>query len=249
MKTLAQASYNYYLYFNLPLHILTFFLAYFVELNWTSFIIAYIIIYWFGIQMGFHKLFSHKSWIPKNKFIKYGLGIIGCFGLMGGPVSWARMHRWHHRHSDTDQDPHSPIKGFYHSYLGWLFNPVQVPIFVVKDFLKDSLLLSIEKRCIEIVVLFLITIGIIKLELLFSILLAMILTFHSEMLINTLLHKRIGPNTEPINNLVFSLFSGGGSLHKNHHENAGSSNFSKKWFEIDLSYFFIKFLQKNENRN
>lgn len=244
MKTIQQLSKSYYLKFNIPLQVLFLFLIFFFDINWLAFLIFYISIYWIGVQAGTHKLFSHKSWVPKNNFIKYFIAILGCFGLMGGPITWAKFHRWHHRHNDSDHDPHSPKKGLLFSYFGWLLNPPDVPVFVIKDYIKDKTLIYIEGKCREIVVIGLTAFFIIDINLGLSLLLAMILTFHSEMLINTFLHKKVNENFEPINNLYLSIFSGGGSLHKNHHINAGSPNFSNKWYEFDLSYFFIKLLQK-----
>ena len=42
------------------------------------------------------------------------------------PFFWIATHRDHHRHSDTERDPHSPSgaggrwRGFWHAHLGWL---------------------------------------------------------------------------------------------------------------------------------
>jgi cytochrome b involved in lipid metabolism len=34
--------------------------------------------------------------------------------------SWAQDHRLHHRHTDTDKDPHNAERGFFYSHIGWL---------------------------------------------------------------------------------------------------------------------------------
>jgi len=33
--------------------------------------------------------------------------------------TWARVHRTHHKFSDTDKDPGSINRGFFHSSIGW----------------------------------------------------------------------------------------------------------------------------------
>ena len=39
-----------------------------------------------------------------------------------GPLWWVIHHRLHHKHSDTSNDPHSPVvDGFIHGHMGWLF--------------------------------------------------------------------------------------------------------------------------------
>jgi len=244
MKSLTDVSKIYYLKFNLPLQILFLILLPFVGINIFYFLIFYVLIYWAGIQAGFHKLFSHKSWEPKNKFIKYSLAVLGCFGLMGGPITWARIHRYHHAHSDTNLDPHSPSKGFYISYFGWLLQPMDVPVFVIRDYLKDNQLIKIEKLCRQLVLVTLAIVFLISPTIGMSLLAAMILTFHSEMLVNSLLHKKVNEEYTAINIPWLAVLSGGSTLHKNHHTNPGNSNLKNKWFEVDPSYQIIKFLEK-----
>lgn len=33
---------------------------------------------------------------------------------------WVRDHRLHHKHSETDADPHNAKRGFFFSHVGWL---------------------------------------------------------------------------------------------------------------------------------
>lgn len=33
---------------------------------------------------------------------------------------WARDHRLHHKHVDTNADPHNATRGFFFSHIGWL---------------------------------------------------------------------------------------------------------------------------------
>lgn len=244
MNLIKSLSRKYYLGFNIPLHILFLICLWFYNINFIYFCFFYILVYWIGIQAGSHKLFSHRSWESRNEFIKYFLAIISCFGLMGGPISWARMHRWHHANSDTNKDPHSPLKGFYFSYFGWLLDPPNVPVFTIRDHLKDKILIKIEERCREFVILGLVITFIISNELGTSLLAAMICTFHSEMLVNAFLHKKIHDKYHPVNNLFFMIISGGSSLHQNHHKFASSPNFRLKRYEIDMSFQFIKMLRK-----
>ncbi len=38
----------------------------------------------------------------------------------GTPVQWAGNHRYHHLHTDTALDPHSPLhQGFWYAHVGW----------------------------------------------------------------------------------------------------------------------------------
>jgi len=36
------------------------------------------------------------------------------------PSKWIRVHRTHHRFTDTCADPHNANRGFFFSHVGWL---------------------------------------------------------------------------------------------------------------------------------
>lgn len=42
--------------------------------------------------------------------------------LQGDPLEWVSSHRYHHLHTDTPLDPHSPYEGFWWSHAGWLLD-------------------------------------------------------------------------------------------------------------------------------
>jgi stearoyl-CoA desaturase (delta-9 desaturase) len=247
MKTLKTESKIYYLLFNLPLQITCIISMFFITnivTYFITFIVSYIIIYWLGIQAGSHKLFSHKTWTPKNDTIKYIIAIIGCFGLMGGPITWSQIHRHHHIYSDTDNDPHSPKNGRLHAYFLWLLDLPNFSLISVKDMLKDNILIKINNHCKMIVIVLLASIFLIDLNIFAGILLASVLTFHSEMFVNAFLHDNINGNWVAKNNTWLSYISGGSSLHENHHENPKLNNFALTRYQLDGSYWFIKLLSK-----
>ncbi|KAH8066166.1 oxidoreductase [Aureococcus anophagefferens] len=39
----------------------------------------------------------------------------------GSIYHWARDHRVHHKHSETDADPHNATRGFFFAHMGWLY--------------------------------------------------------------------------------------------------------------------------------
>jgi stearoyl-CoA desaturase (delta-9 desaturase) len=115
--------------------------------------------YWFtghGITVGFHRLFTHKSFKP-NRFVKNLLAIAGSMAVQGPIVRWVADHRRHHKFSDRDGDPHSPWKygndigslwkGFWHAHMMWLFDSEQtVQRKYAPDLLKDKDLVRISKH-------------------------------------------------------------------------------------------------------
>ena len=60
-----------------------------------------------GITVGFHRLFTHRSFKP-NRAVKIVLAIAGSMAIQGPVVRWVADHRKHHKFSDRDGDPHSP---------------------------------------------------------------------------------------------------------------------------------------------
>ena len=88
----------------------------------------------FGINAGFHRLFSHHGFVP-NRGLKLALAGAGCLALQGSPTAWVATHRLHHAHSDHTGDPHSPhascdpasplqggqVRRLLHAHAGWLF--------------------------------------------------------------------------------------------------------------------------------
>ncbi len=127
-------------------------------LGWTDLLIMGAM-YWFtghGITVGFHRLFTHKSFKP-NRFVKNALAVAGSMAIQGPLVRWVADHRKHHKFSDRDGDPHSPWKygtnlrslwkGFWHAHMMWLFDTEQtVQRTYAPDLLKDRDLVRISKN-------------------------------------------------------------------------------------------------------
>lgn len=108
-----------------------------------------------GITVGFHRLFTHKSFKP-NRAVKITLAILGSMAIQGPVVRWVADHRKHHKFSDRDGDPHSPwkygtrlrdlAKGFWHAHMMWLFDEEQTPQHkYAPDLLKDPDIVRISR--------------------------------------------------------------------------------------------------------
>jgi stearoyl-CoA desaturase (delta-9 desaturase) len=79
-----------------------------------------------GVTTGFHRLFSHRSFVAVRP-VKVALAIAGSMAFEGGLISWVDNHRRHHAFSDRPGDPHTPseskgpLRGLWHAHVGWLF--------------------------------------------------------------------------------------------------------------------------------
>jgi stearoyl-CoA desaturase (Delta-9 desaturase) len=127
-------------------------------LGWTDLAIM-ALMYWLtghGITVGFHRLFTHKSYKP-NRAVKVFWAIAGSMAIQGPVIRWVADHRKHHKFSDRDGDPHSPwrygndlkalAKGFWYAHMMWLFNPEQTPQRkYAPDLMKDGDIVRISRQ-------------------------------------------------------------------------------------------------------
>lgn len=74
-----------------------------------------------GITLSYHRQLSHRSF-QTPKWLEYVLAYCGALAVQGDPIEWASSHRYHHLHTDTPLDPHSPYEGFWWSHAGWLLD-------------------------------------------------------------------------------------------------------------------------------
>ncbi|CAE8654627.1 unnamed protein product, partial [Polarella glacialis] len=69
--------------------------------------------------------------------LEYALAYCGALAVQGPPLSWVSSHRHHHSGSDTAQDVHSPLDGFWWSHIGWLLDAENTKIRQNKQNTKD----------------------------------------------------------------------------------------------------------------
>ena len=112
MINLFQASSTTVRYAHILARIGVIFGAFFITFDLTlvlTSIIAYYILLTIGISIMMHRYFSHKSFEFKNNIIRKFFIIISLLSLRGSPIAWAYLHRAHHEHVDTKNDPHTPV--------------------------------------------------------------------------------------------------------------------------------------------
>jgi len=105
----------------------------------------------FGITVGVHRLWSHRSYEAAYP-LRFFLMLCNSIANQGSIFHWARDHRVHHKFSETDADPHNATRGFFFAHMGWLFvkkHPDVVKVGRELDFtdlLEDSLVMF-QKKC------------------------------------------------------------------------------------------------------
>src|SRR3984893_6660023 len=98
-----------------------------------------------GVTVGFHRMLTHRSFRP-NPVIKFLLLVFGSMSLEGPALQWAATHTKHHAQADREGDPHSPMEGFFHAHVGWLFKDrFADPQIYCRHLLKDPLVVWVNR--------------------------------------------------------------------------------------------------------
>jgi len=126
-----------------------------VDLSDLVLALVFYLITGFGITVGFHRLFTHRSFGP-SRGLKIALAVMGSMAVEGTVTSWVATHRRHHMFSDQPGDPHSPhrygdrgtalLRGLAFSHVGWLFvSDASIVDRYAPDMLKDPDLQRIDR--------------------------------------------------------------------------------------------------------
>lgn len=225
--------------------------------------IAFYVLRMFAITAGYHRLFSHRSYETSRVF-QFLLGFVGAASVQRGPLWWAANHRHHHRHSDTDEDIHSPkLRGIWWAHVGWILKDEDHgdDVTQVKD-LAALPELRLLDRYHYIPPLLLLggsyLLGIVLSRnfpelhtsglqmMVWGALISTVLVYHCTFAINSLAHilgtQRFHTGDESRNSLVLALITLGEGWHNNHHRYPGSERQGFYWWEIDITHYILRAL-------
>jgi fatty-acid desaturase len=73
----------------------------------------------FGINLCFHRLLTHRSF-SCPLWLEHVLATLAVCSVQDSPPHWVAAHRRHHEFADEEDDPHSPLAGFFWAHMGWL---------------------------------------------------------------------------------------------------------------------------------
>jgi|SRR5579859_456141 len=202
-----------------------------------------------GITVGHHRLLTHRSF-ETYPWVK---GLLLAFGAMapeGPPGAWASIHLEHHAHSDTDEDPHSPLVNLWHSHVGWMFHHVPRPEIYGPWLAKDPVVVFVDRTWFVWAALSLIipfAIGGWQ-GLLWGGLVRIFLTHHITWSVNSICHtfgkRPYATKDMSRNNWLIGLLAFGEGWHNNHHAFPRSAFHGLRWWQFDASALFIRGLEK-----
>jgi stearoyl-CoA desaturase (delta-9 desaturase) len=217
--------------------------------------IMWILVCGLGIAVGYHRVFSHKTHqlpVWKENIIMF----LAVFAGQGGSIFWAAMHRgYHHPHSDTLKDYHSPVAyDKKTAFVGWYLkiteanNPINIKYAV--DLLRKPNHVWFHKNHLKILWITPLVVALVdwKLALTGFWLVTMIGSLQDN-LVNVYGHvkgligyRNFETRDNSQNNPILGYFAWGQGWHNNHHYAPASFDFgsgvSGKWWEYDPCRIF-----------
>ncbi|MFM8453987.1 MAG: acyl-CoA desaturase [Gammaproteobacteria bacterium] len=243
----------------------TCFFSLFFEINKNLIIICCLsyFIRMFAITGFFHRYFSHKSF-KTNRFFQFIFAILGATAAQRSALWWAAHHREHHKFSDKTEDPHSPLhKGLWWSHMFWFLvqENFETKYKNIPDLKKYPELVFLDKYDELIPFLCVLLsffcgwyletrhpyLGINPITFfIWGFIIPTVLAMHVTFSINSLAH-RFGYKAYPTkdnskNNWLLALFTLGEGWHNNHHYYPASVQQGFYWWQIDITFYILKFL-------
>jgi stearoyl-CoA desaturase (delta-9 desaturase) len=203
----------------------------------------------FFIGAGYHRYFAHRTF-KTSRVVQFLLAFLAQTSGQRGVITWASNHRHHHRFSDQKEDYHSPKQyGFWYSHIGWVLKDgSESDLSNVKDLLRYPELRFLEKYHLLPTILLALACYFYGgwSMLVIGYFLSSLLVYHVTWSINSINHiwgnVRYKTTDTSKNNWFMSIISLGESWHNNHHYYQNSTRQGFFWYEIDITYYILKFL-------
>jgi stearoyl-CoA desaturase (delta-9 desaturase) len=227
--------------------------------------VALYVIRMFGITAVYHRYFSHRTY-KASRPVQFALAFLGGTAAQRGPLWWAAHHRHHHAHSDLPDDLHSPVQeGFWNSHLLWWGRQKNIAprLDLVKDLTKFPELVFLDRfdaLAPTLLGVFTFVLGA-ALEfwapglgtngwqmLVWGFVISTVALSHGVGTINSLAHvfgsRRFETTDTSRNNFWLALITLGEGWHNNHHHYPNTARQGFYWWEIDLSFYGLKAMEK-----
>jgi stearoyl-CoA desaturase (delta-9 desaturase) len=155
--------------------------------------------------------------------------------------------------SDTPGDVHSPVqRGFWWSHIGWILSSRHKATDYdrIKDFAKYPELRFMNDHDLGFVIGF----GVLTFlvggwtGLVWGFMVSIVAVWHVTFCINSLAHvwgrRRYATSDTSRNNAVLAVLTFGEGWHNNHHHYQRSARQGFYWWELDVTYYALKLLEK-----
>ena len=205
----------------------------------------------FFITAGYHRYFAHRSY-KMNRTMQFVMAFGGATAAQKGPLWWAGNHRRHHQFADTDRDPHTPLKGFWWSHIGWILSDKYsaTDVDAIRDFARYPELRWLDRH--DWVAPWAVAVACFLAggwsALVIGFFLSTILLWHGTFTVNSLAHlvgrRRFDTPDTSRNSWLVALFTGGEGWHNNHHHYQSSCRQGFVWWELDPTWYGLRLLAR-----
>jgi len=220
--------------------------------------VGWVLVCGLGIAVGYHRIFSHRTHeLPRWK--ENVILFLATFAAQGGSIFWVALHRgYHHAHTDTVRDLHSPVVyGRWSAFVGWYFkiterdNPISIKY--AADLMRRPNHVWFHRHYLKILWGVPVMVALVDWRLsLCGFCLVSALGVLQDNLVNVFGHVRTWGSYRNFetcdssqNNLILGLLAWGQGWHNNHHAHPANFDFghgtSGQWWEWDPCVIF-KFL-------
>jgi stearoyl-CoA desaturase (delta-9 desaturase) len=219
---------------------------------WITFVF-WILLSGLGIAVGFHRIYSHRCYDLKPWLDNFIL-LCGTLACQSSSLTWVATHiGYHHPHSDTEKDLHSPTKGIWHAFMGWTFlvNQYSVNHKYAVRLMRNPMHMFFHKNYFRIVwgffFLFVLVFG--WKAAIYGYAIAATISILQDNLVNVMGHmpklgyRNFDTRDRSSNFPPLGYLAWGQGWHNNHHQYPGRFNFGIKWWELDLCRIFIPLLE------
>jgi stearoyl-CoA desaturase (delta-9 desaturase) len=204
----------------------------------------------FGVGVGFHRYFSHKSFQTSRAF-QFVLAVLGTMTMQSNMFWWVSGHRKHHKLSDKEGDLHSPkVKGFWWAHQNWFWDESNevTDLSTIQDLVKFPELRFIDKHYLIpglALTLTLLAFGGVP-WLIWGFVVPTLWLWHSTFIVNSLGHlwgtRPYDTKDESHNAWILVFFLADETWHNNHHRVPSSARSGHLWWEFDYNYLILKSL-------
>ena len=202
----------------------------------------------FGITAGYHRYFSHRSF-KTSRVMQFVFAFLAMSSTQKSVLWWAALHRHHHRHSDQEDDVHSPLhRGFFYSHVGWIFDKKhdETRLHEVPDLTKYPELMFLDKH--QLIPGIALAIACFLIDgwsgLFIGFFLSTAVLYHGTFFINSLAHvhgkQRYVTGDTSRNNWWLAIITLGEGWHNTHPASQRSTRQGFRWYEFDPTYYVLK---------
>lgn len=227
----------------------------------------------FGVTIGYHRLLTHRGFTCPLWF-SHTLAVLGMCNLQDSPARWVAIHRMHHRFSDQQPDPHSPLAGFLWGHMGWIvcrhkiLDRTSQYAPYVGDLLRDPFYRRLERNngWLLIFLAHALVIAVIggvvgylsggsseslrfaASWIVWAVGVRTVFVLHGTWSVNSLAHlygyRNYATRDASTNNWLVALFTHGEGWHNNHHADPQAASHGHRWWELDMSWWIIRALEQ-----